>query len=100
MINYEAVKSREEDAGIVIKGLVFDKKDYLIEIKRPAANFTLYFKDFSQAEYPDKLKYILENHGFNWGEDSSVFYNGQMNMQQVKNKLFNLCDALKGLQDE
>lgn len=100
LINYEAVKSREEDAGIVIKGLVFDKKDYLIEIKRPAANFTLYFKDVSQAECPDKLKYILENHGFNWGGDSSVFHNGQMNMQQVKNKLFNLCDALKGLQDE
>lgn len=97
LINYEAVKSRDEDAGIVIKGLVIDKKNYLMEIKKPAINFTLCFKDGGQGEYTDKLKHILEKYDFNWNEDCHFFHNEQVNIQQVKNKLFSLCEALRGL---
>lgn len=68
-----------------------------MEIKKPAINFTLCFKDGGQGEYTDKLKHILEKYGFNWNEACHFFHNEQVNIQQVKNKLFSLCEALRGL---
>ena len=96
-INYEAVKSREEDATIVIKGFVFDKKNYFIEINKPGNNFNIYFKVGCQEEYPEQLKYILDNQNFDWIQDSHFFLNELVSMQQVRDKLFNLCDILKEL---
>ncbi len=96
-INYEAVKSREEDAKIVIKGFVLDKKNYFIEINKPGNNFNLYFKVGCQEEYPEQLKCILDNQNFDWIQDSHFFLNELVSMQQVRDKLFNLCDILKEL---
>lgn len=96
-INYEAVKSREEDATIVIKGFVFDKKNYFIEINKPGNNFNIYFKVGCQEKYPEQLKYILDNQNFDWIQDSHFFLNQLVSMQQVRDKLFNLCDILKEL---
>lgn len=96
-INYEAVKSREEDATIVIKGFVFDKKNYFIEINKPGKNFNLYFKATCQEGYTEQLKYILDNQNFDWIQDSHFFLNKLVSMQQVRDKLFNLCDILKEL---
>lgn len=94
LIDYEEVKSREENSKLIIKCLVMDKNNYHIEIKKSSSNFLLYFKDVALSSYPNQLKYILEEHGFKWLEDKNVYLNEQVNMQQVKDKLFNLCDAL------
>lgn len=100
-VSYEAVKSREDDAFAQLRGFLLDGKYYFILICKPVKNFIILFQGTDHADYSDKLKSVLEEHGFNWierfGSKGYFHQTRQANIQQTKSNIFDLCSGLKEL---
>jgi hypothetical protein len=107
-INYEPVKSRDDNAYVRVNGWKFDGIDFSIEVKKFSPKFNVRVISGRPSEYPDVVLSILKKHGFTNEykifDDLKYFdyfnQNEQTTHEQVISKVTNLCSDLRDLNDE
>lgn len=101
--NYEAVKSREDTPYLQINGMVFNGQRYSLEIRKNVfTGFYLQFKGGNAEIYPEALKLVLVNEGFELKSTLLSRYqlnvkSSQESIEEVKAEIINLCGKLKDL---
>jgi len=107
-IDYESVKSRDDKPFTQIRGWKFNGLSYFIEVRRQGSGFNIRFKGWGLSDYPEVLLSILKTQGFSriesdyegiGGRDHFV-QNDQKVVQEVINKIVDLCSDLKDLDKE
>ncbi len=107
-LRYESVKSREDSAHIILSGFKCDEQQYQIEVHKLGSCFDIRVKGGDIENAPEKLKDLLEKKGFELGGFSmpSLGYHkyfgekSQQSIDDVKLKLYDLCESLKDSSDE
>ncbi|GHB67761.1 hypothetical protein GCM10008107_16520 [Psychrosphaera saromensis] len=104
-LSYQAVKSREEYANVLIDNWLFNGNDYSITIEFYSGSFLIWFRGRNSSRFSDSISEVLTNHDFelvNTGSKGSTVNGNRVNKKlshtsDVIKKIFNLCLDLQKL---
>lgn len=109
-LGYQEVKSREQSAGLHIKNWHFEGQLLSIEITKEVNNFNIYFKNGTLNSYPEKIKSLLLESGFEHIEPDQeldtianhdyFIDTKQTTVKDVITELESLCAKLRTINDE
>ena len=99
-ISYDAVRSREERAYLKLSGFLLNTQRYSLEVRRNLSDFSLRFKGGDVEAYPNDLKTILENEGFQLMSFLPPCYECRVEsptnqVVEVQDKILSLCAKLR-----
>lgn len=104
-LEYQYVKSTQEQASLKIKGWCYADNDYHFEIFKAPNNFIVQFKNDSSNDYPQKVTDVIENNGlqreYNKG-DEAVYYKSSSltTVDEVISQLTQTCSSLRSMENE
>jgi len=108
-LQYQYVKSTQEQASLKIKGWRYASSDYYFKIIKSSNNFVVQFKNSSSNDYPQKVTDVIESNGFQReytkeekAGDEAVHYkiSSLTSVDDVISKLTKTCNSLRDVESE
>lgn len=107
-LSYQAVKSREDYASVLIDNWLFNGNYYSITVGFYSGSFLIWFRGRNSSHFSDPISEVLTNHDFelvNSGSEGSTANGNRVNKKLSKTtdvikKVHSLCLDLKDLKDE
>ena len=108
-LEYQYVKSTQEQASLKIKGWNYASSDYYFEILKYSEDFIILFKNGSLRDYPKEIVDVIENDGFqrecNQDEEKdyeAVHYkiSSLTSVDDVIGQLIQTCSSLRSIENE
>lgn len=108
-LEYQYVKSTQEQASLKIEGWNYADSDYYFEILKAPENFVIQFKNGSSNDYPQKVSDVIENNGLQREYtkheetgDEAVHYEitSLTSVDDVISQLIQTCSSLRSIENE
>ncbi|NRD70630.1 DUF262 domain-containing protein [Psychrobacter okhotskensis] len=108
-LEYQYVKSTQEQASLKIEGWNYANSNYYFEILKAPENFVIQFKNGSSNDYPQKVSDVIENNGLQREYtkheetgDEAVHYEitSLTSVDDVISQLIQTCSSLRSIENE
>lgn len=108
-LEYQYVKSTQEQASLKIEGWNYANSDYYFEILKAPENFVIQFKNGLLNDYPQKVTDVIESNGFQREytkheetDDEAVHYkiSSLTSVDDVISQLTQTCNSLRDIENE
>ena len=108
-LEYQYVKSTQDQASLKIKGWHYASSDYYFEILKAPENFIVRFINGSSNDYPQKVTDVLEGNGFQHKhitdeekDYEAVHYEITLltSVDDVISQLIQTCSSLRSIENE
>ncbi|MGP5437399.1 DUF262 domain-containing protein [Psychrobacter alimentarius] len=104
-LEYQYVKSTQEQASLKIKDWNYASSDYYFEILKASENFIVRFINGSSNDYPQKVTDVIENNGFqreyNQDDETAHYETTSLtSVDDVISQLIQTCSSLRSIENE